>query len=92
MTFFAHNPAEKSESDFSETTGQSHFSDKAKSLLEFCKTPKTRRQIVEFLAISSEKYALKKYLEPLVESGRIQLGIPESPRSRNQTYVTKQME
>lgn len=59
-----------------------------KGLLEFCRVPRTRSEIIEFLDIASGQYALRRYLDPLVQSGEIQLTIPEKPRSRNQKYVT----
>ena len=59
-----------------------------KGLLEFCRTPRTRSEIVEYLDIASGQYALRRYLDPLVESGAIRLTLPDKPRSPKQKYVT----
>lgn len=59
-----------------------------KGLLEFCRIPRTRSEIIEYLDIASGQYALRRYLDPLVESGAIQLTMPDKPRSPKQQYVT----
>ncbi len=59
-----------------------------KGLLEFCRTPRTRAEIIEFLEIASGQYALRRYLDPLVQAEAIRLTIPDKPRSPNQRYVT----
>ena len=59
-----------------------------KELLAFCQEPRTRKEIIEYLNISSAQYALRKYLDPLVKCGAIQLTIPEKPKSRKQKYMT----
>ena len=59
-----------------------------KGLLEFCRTPRTRSEIIEYLDIASGQYALRRYLDPLVESGAIRLTMPDKPRSPKQQYVT----
>ena len=58
-----------------------------KGLLAFCQEPRTRKEIITYLNISSEQYALRKYLDPLVQCGAIQLTVPEKPKSRKQKYV-----
>ena len=55
-------------------------------LLLFCKTPRTRKEICEYLGLSSGAYVMKKYILPLVESGKLKLTIPEKPRSHKQMY------
>ena len=59
-----------------------------KGLLEFCRTPRTRSESIEYLDIASGQYALRRYLDPLVESGAIRLTMPDKPRSPKQQYVT----
>lgn len=57
-------------------------------LLHFCKTPRTRKEIADFLHIASQQYAIRRYVDPLVQSGAIQLSNPRHPRSPKQTYQT----
>lgn len=59
-----------------------------KGLLDFCRTPRTRAEIVEYLGFSSAQYALRRYLNPLVRAGLIQMTRPESPRCKDQQFVT----
>ena len=56
-------------------------------ILEFCCEPKGIREIVEFLGYK-EKKTVRKYLNPLLEQGRIAMTIPEKPNSRLQKYIT----
>lgn len=58
----------------------------AKNLLEFCKEPKTRKEIAEFLGIGTTFYAMKNYVQPLIDTGKLKLTIPEKPKSRNQQF------
>ena len=59
-----------------------------KGLLKFCRTPRSRSEIIAYLNIASGQYALRRYLNPLVECGAIQLTLPDKPRSSKQRYVT----
>lgn len=52
-----------------------------KDLLVFCQEPRTRKEVVEYLEISSAQYALHKYLDPLVKCGAIQLTFRKSPKA-----------
>lgn len=61
-----------------------------KGLLEFCRTPRSRTEIIGYLEIASGQYALRRYLDPLVKVGAIQLTLPDTPRSPKQKYVTAQ--
>ena len=59
-----------------------------KGLLAFCVTPRTRKEIAAFLGIASTQYAIRRYVEPLVQKGVLRPSIPEHPRSPRQTYTT----
>lgn len=59
-----------------------------KQLLLFCRTPRTRAEILTHLGIHSWQYALQRYVGPLLQNATLRLTIPESPRSRNQKFVT----
>ena len=64
-------------------------SDAAQGLELFCRTPRTRKEICEYLGLSSASYAIQKYVTPLVDSGKIKLSIPEKPRSPKQLYYSE---
>jgi ATP-dependent DNA helicase RecG len=57
-------------------------------LLEFCKVPRTRAEILAFLGIDTVHYTMKRYINPLIESGKLAMTIPEKPQSKNQKYYT----
>ena len=59
-----------------------------KGLVAFCQQPRSRAEIVSFLQISSAQYALRKYLNPLIQSGHIRMTMPEKPGSPKQKYVS----
>lgn len=64
-----------------------HFDDE-KGLIEFCRIPRTRAEIVEYLAIPSGQYALRRYLDPLLQAKVILMTMPDKPRSPSQKYYT----
>lgn len=57
-------------------------------LLAFCRVPRTKKEIAAHLGFKTSAYVMKKYIAPLIESGKLQLTIPEQPRSHRQRYVT----
>ena len=59
-----------------------------KGLLQFCVTPKGRKEISDFLQMSSTQYAIRRYVEPLARINALLLSIPDKPRSHNQKYYT----
>ena len=58
------------------------------SLLVFCRTPRTRKEISEYLGLSSVTYAIQTHVMPLVESGLIHLSIPDKPQSPKQLFYS----
>ena len=67
---------------------ESAFIKKQREIIEFCKTPKTRQQLVEFIGLSSASHAIKTYVKPLVDRGLIMLSIPDKPSSSKQIYTS----
>ena len=55
-------------------------------LVLFCKTPRTRKEICEFLGLNSVTYAIQTHVMPLVEKGIIKMSIPEKPTSSKQLF------
>ena len=56
------------------------------SLVEFCSTPRTRAEIVAFVG-KSKNYVISKLVNPLVESGKLKMTMPERPKSPDQRFV-----
>lgn len=61
---------------------------KTTEILEFCRTPRSKKELAEFLEIKSVTYGIKRYVEPLVENGLLALSEPKNPGSRSQKYYT----
>ena len=59
--------------------------ERADAILEFCCVPRNRKEIADFMGYNPA-YAMRVYVQPLVKSGKLLLGIPDKPRSAKQTY------
>ena len=55
-------------------------------IVSFCREPKSKEEISEFLNIKSSNYVVLRYLKPLVGEGKLILTIPEKPKSKFQKY------
>ncbi len=60
----------------------------ATDLLMFCRQPRTRKEIADYLGIKTISFAMKRYVDPLVEAGKLEMTLPEKPKSRRQQFVT----
>jgi len=58
-------------------------------LLVFCRTPRTRKEICEYLGLSSVTYAMQTHVMPLVESGKIKMSNPDKPKSPKQLFYSE---
>ena len=56
------------------------------SVVEFCSTPRTRAEIVDFIG-KSKNYVMSKIVNPLVKGGKLRMTIPDKPKSPNQRFV-----
>lgn len=68
---------------------KAELDDKTSGLVEFCRTPRTRQEIADYLGLNSISYAIKDYVMPLVDNGLIKLSIPDKPRSPKQLYFSE---
>ena len=57
------------------------------SILEFCESPRSKKEICAYCGYGNLTYFTRTYLKPLIESGRLKMTIPQSPTSRNQKYI-----
>ena len=85
---------EVSRGDFVVTFRNSIFSenvaadrtDMEKSIIEYCRVPRSRKELIAFTGLS-QYYMNRKYLEPMLERGALKLTIPDKPRSSRQKFV-----
>lgn len=59
-----------------------------RDLVLFCRTPRSRKEICNYLELSSSAYAMKKHVQPLIDAGVIHMTIPEKPKSAKQMYYS----
>lgn len=71
-----------------ETEQKIDKSDMKKAVLEFCSTPKSRSEILDFTGMS-RYYITSSILHPLIEQGLLLQTIPDKPKSPKQQYVKK---
>lgn len=63
------------------------LSERDQDLVSFCKTPRTRSEIVEHLGLTPY-YATSQVLQPLVIKGLIKLTMPDKPKSPKQRFYS----
>lgn len=63
--------------------------EEAMDLILFCRTPRTRKEICEYLGLSSVTYAIQKHVLPLVEAGQLKMSLPDKPKSPRQLYYSE---
>lgn len=59
-------------------------------LLEYCREPRNRKEIAQFLGLKTASYAMDRYIRPLLDEGKLEMTMPEKPRSTHQKYKTVQ--
>lgn len=58
-------------------------------LILFCRTPRTRKEICDYLGLNSVTYAIQTHIMPLVEAGKIKMSIPDKPKSPKQLFYSE---
>ena len=61
---------------------------KEKLILNFCKQPKSSREILDFTGVSYHSKNVGKFITTLIDGGLLYYTIPDSPFHRNQKYFT----
>ena len=64
----------------------------SKQILAFCTTPKSKKELAVFCGFKDLRNFTLKYINPLLESGQLEMTIPDKPKSRNQKYITVRSE
>ncbi len=60
--------------------------DVRKNLIDFCKTPRSRVELTEFMGFS-RYYVMHSIIQPLITSGELRMTMPEKIKSSMQRYV-----
>ena len=61
---------------------------RALDLLAYCRTPRTRQEIADYVGVKTVFYAMSHYVKPLLDDGKLLPTMPDKPKSRNQKYYT----
>ena len=76
--------------DNTQDSTQDNTQDKTqKRILEYCKVPRSKGEIAEFLGYKDVKSFGKNHLKPLLASHKLLMTIPDKPTSKKQKYITK---
>ena len=51
-------------------------------ILEFCKEPKSVKEIMEYIGLKHRPTFMYDYLKSLLKEGKLQMTIPDKPKSR----------
>ena len=51
-------------------------------ILKFCRKPKSKKEILDYLGYKNRTYMTRKILKPMIESGKLTYTIPDKPTSR----------
>lgn len=60
-----------------------------KNIVAFCHVPRTRTEIAKFLGLETNYYVMQNHILPLIRAGKLEMTIPDKPKSKNQTFVAK---
>lgn len=70
-----------------DTVSDTVKNDKVAAILTFCAEPRSATEIAKKIGITSKTYAIRRYITPLVSSGKLRRTVPDKPNSRNQRYI-----
>ncbi len=63
------------------------YMDTSERILAFCNIPRSREEIASFLRMDSPYYVITRYVRPLVESNKLRMTLPDTPKSKKQRFV-----
>lgn len=78
-----------SDQDSDQVNDQDECEVNANEILEFCKVPRTLKEMMDYFNYKHRTYFVNVYIKPLLNSKKLGLTIPDKPNSRNQKYVRK---
>ena len=57
-------------------------------ILEFCKEARTAKEIAQYCGYKGVDRFKRNYLKTLLEQEKIEMTIPDKPKSKNQKYIS----
>lgn len=62
--------------------------DLKKAIVEYCKEPRSSKEIVEYFDFANRLYLKRHYLDGMLKDGQLKMTIPDKPSSKNQKYYS----
>jgi ATP-dependent DNA helicase RecG len=62
------------------------LSDTLNDIIDFCTTPRSMAEIMEFIGLKHRYNVKHRYIDPLIEGGFLVMTVPTKPNSRSQKY------
>ena len=59
------------------------------SIRRYCSTPKSAKEIMEYIGVEDRSYFRRHYLEPMIENEYLKRTVPGKPTSSKQKYVAE---
>lgn len=66
--------------------GEDKNTDMEQEILDYCITPRSRKELAKEFAFEAPTYFIKTYIQPLIEEGKIKTTLPDKPKSKFQKY------
>lgn len=57
-------------------------------IIDYCKEPRSRKEIADFLGIDTVYYVMDKYINPLLQKDLLKMTYPDKPKSKKQKYYS----
>ena len=57
-----------------------------KDIINFCSVPRSAQEILDRIGVSNQNRTRKKYIQPLVDMGVLEMTNPDNPNASNQKY------
>ena len=70
------------------SAGEIEAEDMKSRILDFCKIPRSPKEIMDFTGIKSKSTLKRKYMDVLMTEGKLKQTLPDKPTSRNQKYFS----
>jgi hypothetical protein len=85
---FEYDDTAKTESSKLGSKKSSKLAVSEKQILELCKVEKSLKEIAQYFGYSDVYKFKNNYVNQLLEQGKLQMTIPDKPKSRNQKYIS----
>ena len=66
------------------------FEDVLDKILQYCRIPRSKNEIADYLGIKDCIYLRKKYLMPMIREGSLIFMFPDKKTSKYQKYIKKE--